>query len=400
MPRTRTRGKIHTEGSYTTYSLFSPRVNGGGLYAKSSQLCEDTVSTRPYGTPHNLELTLKEVTVPLYVRGKWKKSPSIEYHVNSFYSPGGFFSDANAIPSTNAENWDYWFTKAIANMNPNKPQVDLPLFIYEMKDFPRMLHNLGRWLQYKSTRRNRSSSVVFQEFKRVMTQESPNNLIPDSFLSYNFGWAPLIADLFRLFDFHKAWEFKLKQLSEMKGGPRIKRTLHKFEGTGDDQYFIWLFAAASTYPRYKINRSEKIWFTAYATLLDEVPDRNSNADFNRLMLGLKADSISTMWNLIPWSWAFDYFSNIGDVLSASDGQLKWEYDKVCVMSHQETIYTCLSYNTPPGVYVDKLPKALSSSKRRRVRTHPTPAFTFSPWITTKQSANLGAIGLLYLLKNK
>nr|AID50432.1 maturation/attachment protein [Marine phage AC] len=59
----------------------------------------------------------------------------------------------------------------------------------------------------------------------------------------------------------------------------------------------------------------------FAYMQGSVSAENPNADFINKM-GV-ADLIQTTYDIIPWSWAVDYFSNVGDVL----GNLNPKYDR-------------------------------------------------------------------------
>jgi len=396
--RYRSRKKDHTQGTYTVYSVFSPRTHGGAVLPKSTETSDDTVSKLPYHEPHDLDLTVKSLVAPWYMTGEWLKSPSVLYRINDHYTPDyGLFSTSTGIPSTNLENWSFWFTKAIVNMNPNVPVTDVPLFVLELRDFPKLLKNLGDWLNFLSGRKSKGTKKLLSEFRGLAKSEDPLTLIPDSFLTYNFGWAPLLADLKNLQGFQQQWEAKLKDLSKMKGGTRVKRSLYKSDETSDDAYYVWLFAAAGIWVPYSVRKEEHIWFTSYPTLLSDVPKLDDNESFQSLMYGLNDLRISTVWNTLPWSWLIDYFYNVSDVLNASGGELDWEYDKVCLMSSQTHTYTSGPIPLPPGISTTRLPMAVSSSKRRRVGNHPTPTFSRTPWLSQKQKGNLGALSLMLIL---
>jgi len=392
--------KEYTQGTYTVYSVFSPVTHGGGIFPKFAQTCADTVSNPGYSEPHDFELNSKSLT-HYHLTGEWWKSPSLLFRINSFYNPGGgLMSSIDSIPDTSVEDWDYWFTKALANMNPNKPEVDVPLFLAELKDFPRMLHNLGRWLKLSSGKSKAYKAKIFDEFRHSVQSEDRLNIIPDTFLSYSFGWAPLISDLLKLSDVHEKWEQRIRELKKMKGGNRIKRTLHSEDLTDYEtsSYFIWLFSTAHTNLEYTKSRESKVWFTAYPTLLSDVPQQSDTSSMIKNLYGIGNASASTLWNILPWSWMIDYFYNVGDVLQASGGLLDWEYDKVCVMSYQKETYTYKNWGLPPGIEIGNKPMAVATSKRRRVRNHPTPTFARTPWLSQGQKSNLGALSLVYLLR--
>jgi hypothetical protein len=51
-----------------------------------------------------------------------------------------------------------------------------------------------------------------------------------------------------------------------------------------------------------------------------------------LALGLTShEALATAWELTPWSWLTDWFSNIGDVIAATNNSVGLTWSKICVM---------------------------------------------------------------------
>lgn len=49
-------------------------------------------------------------------------------------------------------------------------------------------------------------------------------------------------------------------------------------------------------------------------------------------------SLSSIWELVPWSWMGDYFANIGDYLAVHRNNVGAHPSEVCIMDHQVTHY--------------------------------------------------------------
>jgi hypothetical protein len=109
---------------------------------------------------------------------------------------------------------------------------------------------------------------------------------------------------------------------------------------------------------------------------------------------------STAYNLIPWSWLVDYFTNLGDFVEACDPELisdRLVFEYAFIMDHKTVTEDDTEYQT---VYTS--PSTTSRVYSRCVRTQVTktrlPASLFGWGITDKdlslkQSSILGALGL-------
>jgi hypothetical protein len=115
----------------------------------------------------------------------------------------------------------------------------------------------------------------------------------------------------------------------------------------------------------------------------------------REILGLDLTP-STLWNLAPWTWAVDWFSNAGDVISnMSDWQddglvLRYGY----MMEHSRATYA-YTFEGPTGLNGSLRPQPVVyvSESKRRVKATP---FGFGlTWggLTPIQLAIAAALGI-------
>jgi hypothetical protein len=102
-----------------------------------------------------------------------------------------------------------------------------------------------------------------------------------------------------------------------------------------------------------------------------------------------------LWNLAPWSWAVDWFSNTGDVISnlsdwASDGLvLQYGY----MMEHTVSSYTYSM--SPTGIYRGVPAPPVSFVTETKIRRRASP-FGFGinlSALSARQNAILVALGL-------
>lgn len=355
-------------------AVFGPAPFGSSTgYAGITRFkeCDDVVSDPPYQSLNPLTLVEYGAELPLRINGSILEGP-IETRATK-WNP----QNRNAYqyaPTTTPVNWQYWSTLALSNLNPSKPKVDLPLFIWEMKDFPEMLKNMGD----------------------VLSRRIHPKSIPEGYLSYSFGWAPLVSDLLALFNLAKSIDDRMRYLRKLEKGTHIRRRL----GKRVVQHVITSngYSAGATYPNGQtILRADtvdtevlRVWFTAQAKLRNKLPVATDMHYLSkRLVLGLRA-SPSTVWNAVPWSWLIDYFFNVGDVIEATDGILPFDVPSMCIMAESKSTASLQNVRMLPG-FTYEGGTMQTVAKRRHVEYSPIPWLTFEPLLTLGQKANLAGL---------
>jgi hypothetical protein len=253
----------------------------------------------------------------------------------------------------------------VARTNPSRPVVDLPVFVAELRDLPRMMRNEGNNL------RERASSAN---------------------LNYHFGWAPLVSDLFKLFDFQGHCARRTTELKNLfKSGLRRKRNI--FSGTmsgSDPSYTIQSFGDL-WHANVQWQTQEKVWGFVewFPTSLPPRTDAEMVSLARRAVLGLTVD-LSTAWELIPFSWMADWCSSMGDylmaqrnIVGASHGPCQIMRTKTTVGSAPEVTYQYGKRNAFVCGTITKSRKTASPS-----------VSAYLPFLSWRQLSILGSIGLL------
>lgn len=194
-----------------------------------------------------------------------------------------------------------------------------------------------------------------------MSGRRQRNALGSEYLNYQFGWVPLVSDLLQLGQSISNADLITREYAR-NSGKGIRRAFGfppiRPGIVYNDVYLNrspWispgssLLYNATRQNKGKVVRSWEVtkrrWFTGMFTYF--LPSGDSIlGGFQRaaiqarhlLGISLTPDSV---WNLAPWSWAVDWFSNVGDVLTnwsnfAIDGQvLKYGY----MMEHTISKYT-------------------------------------------------------------
>jgi hypothetical protein len=205
---------------------------------------------------------------------------------------------------------------AMANMNPNKPDIDFPVSILELRELPQLLKD----------------ALYIRRFPaRAGKKSAKANLMAQ------FGVLPIARDLLTLFNFAQAVDNREKYLRSLSAGKkRIKR---KLTAESWDRYVYdlvpWHPLADNQTSTNKFHihghMNRDYWFTARAQLLDPPSERELRSVSERIASGTDTITATQIWNLIPWTWLIDWFFDTGTLLQAYRGGLKWQYEGLNVM---------------------------------------------------------------------
>jgi len=170
----------------------------------------------------------------------------------------------------------------------------------------------------------------------------------DEYLNYEFGLKPLISDIDGIVRTVRDTNKILAQLERDSGrlvrrrySFPVERTIEPMNGTGESQNYIShptlatrQYSGPGLYTHRRVTE-KRMWFSgAYTYHYSQGSDlwsrlKRAEQEGNRLF-GLRF-SPSLAWELAPWSWAADWVSNAGDVITnlsafSRDGLvLKWGY---------------------------------------------------------------------------
>lgn len=184
----------------------------------------------------------------------------------------------------------------LAKSNPSRPEVDIAVTLGEFRELPKLVKIAGETLLKKGA---------------------------SAFLTYQFGWKPLIRDLHALLDFTEKVDQRVRELESLgrKGGLRRRITLEtvNVQDNGSnitiESRLSRVFTARRTIyghrSKWAVGRWKPINPGSYPKSSDAIRKLARQAAY-----GLHIDA-SSAWNLIPWSWLIDWYSNVGDMFAST-----------------------------------------------------------------------------------
>lgn len=301
------------------------------------------------------------------------------------YAPSHTSHYVNACQGLPTIDWTYWKTKALANLNPNKPVVDLPVAIAELKDLPKMIKNIGDLLRL-------GRSGMAKDVVKTMAE---------GHLNWQFGWAPLINDLSDLLGITDAVNDRLDYLKKLNEGTIVQRRLGSLSHPSTADRILWTNDGHGKlfYEFYQTTHwKTEGWYTARVKLNTPLPptDRKQRDLARNAVLGLNV-SPSTAWNLVPWTWLVDWFTNTGDLVSLTQNAIPYKVSNLNVMARTEGRSTVVPTWTAPGLTGNQ-GKGYYIVKRRDVTANPKPWITFKPFIDGRQAGILGSLAVVKALR--
>lgn len=194
------------------------------------------------------------------------------------------------------------------------------VFLGELRETLRMIRNPGKALRdgvsgyLNNLRKNRRRLMK-------MPRQSRQRAIQSSYLEFTFGVQPAISDLESASSYlERRQEQLFKELQVVQAFAQ-NRFMHPDAAT--------FFGSGVG----RVNFRRRNWREHTVVLAGAVSSRASSPLLlNSSSLGLSLRSfVPTVWELLPWSFVADYFTNIGDVLAAWSNQyvrLAWGRETV------------------------------------------------------------------------
>lgn len=237
----------------------------------------------------------------------------------------------------------------------------------------------------------------------------------DQYLNLEFGWEPLIGDINRVTEQIANAERIFSQYERDAG--KVVRRRFDFPEKRETSVLSWFDTASGYYApadtsltrsgrKYTVTRVHssytKTWFSGafvYHLPADYRPFKEMSTSLERLraMFSLELTPES-VWNAIPWTWASDWFSNAGDVMSnlsswANDGLvMRYGY----VMQHNVESYTYTLDEPRPllGMSSGQFPSiTLVTETKKRRKANPYGFGVSWDGLTATQQAILAALGI-------
>lgn len=240
------------------------------------------------------------------------------------------------LPAPNAGD----ITGILARSNPSRPVVSPLTLLQDIAEIPKQLKDVGKLISKPKT--------------GLSARE-----IASSHLAIQFGWLPLIDDAKKVIHFgtyarKRAAEFK--RLYESPSGQHSTIQLGTAMATADDGLYD-ISTDHSHYIRSRATRTTtaRRWGTTRWKPNSTPPVSGSDAFYlaqaQKVASGLSVEGLlSGAWDLIPWTWLVDWFSNVGDFALLNSNTVPASFTSACIMTNTKTVQTFQPEQTVASVH--------------------------------------------------
>lgn len=259
------------------------------------------------------------------------------------------------------------------------------VFMGELAETVRMMKSPARALRrgldnYLLTleKRKRTVSGISARARgnRRVAHRHVNNMIQDTWLEASFGWIPLLNDID---DAAKA----ASEIITYKAPIKVvqEEAQSEFQGQSDQNMGPFSLGTGT------VSGSSSTGVELSVRYKGGVKCNVDGSPSIPQTLGLNLGSfLPTVWELVPYSFLVDYFSNVGDIvnsLSVTRADLSW----VCRTDRKVATLTCTSRDIIPGlsggtkVLIDNTGSPSTFVLEKKSITRSSPAGSFTPGLT-------------------
>jgi len=426
VPTSRSRsfdGRMGLVGTYTTYPPF-PSITIQTASIGDWGTCDDSTSAlRETRIDNALLIQRNSVQYPSFSGVYPPSGPPSKQLVNCppDYQPGvpAMSSSINGNLSVIEQSSLAW--DSLAKTNPNVSHVSLPSYWAELKDLPALWRGWGgdflskelpkrldlvRQAQGKLRSRKALDVLRAADFKDIVSEKLPAN----AYLTWRWAIKPMISDIQAMWSFLEATQRRLRWLTDLQSGKRVLKRKATLRNRSDSEAptlaFVKTSGAFITGKR-RVSHFEKVWCVVKWRLDDSVgliPGVGLDFDplwvkAHQLTFGISYhEALSTLWQIMPWSWFVDWFLHISTVIDATNNTIPMTSSDTCLMRHTRAIALTeldssssdLSWCKPTGV------NRQSQDRKQRLIVNPILPFapSFMPVFTTGQWSILGTLAVL------
>lgn len=207
---------------------------------------------------------------------------------------------------------------------PGRPEAHLGQFLVELRDLPKV--PLGGLM-------NTLRGVHFSVWPKYIRSHLFNfKQLGHEYLNIEFGWRPFVKDLQDVYRLMKNIDKRMAQIVRDNGRNVRRKTVLKDttstvidnQGSGNQALLTcWGRPPATLSPgwtdyRRTTTTKERVWYAAaYRYYIPDTSSWQWNARARLALFG-SLPTPGLLWDVLPWSWLVDWFSNVGDVIHNAD----------------------------------------------------------------------------------
>jgi hypothetical protein len=256
---------------------------------------------------------------------------------------------AYSFPELSALAW-----QILSETNPSAPHVSLPSFIGELKDFVGLIKGSGESVLdlFRGSKKAKQfltgiGGWKYASFKDSLRRSQWASNVGQGYLSWRWALRPLYNDLRNLLKFTNAVNQRLAWLHHLSQGKVLKRRCSL--GTS----VVHLSPANVTlhsqgtiiHGTRQVSHYAKAWGTAQWKLVPgSLVPQMGHGPLTKLSAALAGgftshEALATAWQLCPWSWFADWFTNLSDTIQATNNTIGCTWGNIALMRTTTSVAT-------------------------------------------------------------
>lgn len=250
--------------------------------------------------------------------------------------PSNFYTNSISHLSALPENDDAAWARFIAGTAPHRQSFLTPAFLAELKDVPNLIRyggGIAKYLKDLATNPRRRGQVgnlfggqgispeaIVEDYRPTFGNAlSKAKKLGQANLALRFGVAPFQSDLRTALNFAAGVEARRKEIDKLYSEGGLARSWDLGEKT--DEYVNLqqqLHSVTGAKVDVRVQRQVKRWgmIRYYPRARSGLPPTDD--ELMRQLLGFSlSGALLSVYEVTPWSWLLDYFTNLGDHLAAT-----------------------------------------------------------------------------------
>nr|UJQ85706.1 MAG: hypothetical protein 1 [Leviviridae sp.] len=214
---------------------------------------------------------------------------------------------------------------------------------------------------------------------------------------YSFGISPLISDIELLMRFQERVDKRADEIERL-AHRGLRRSIDLWSGSNQLTEHSQTMESAMGIHRCSVTRVTTVSIRGHTRWypLIGVPrsDDRIRAAARKAILGHSLKP-STLYELMPWSWLIDYFSNLGSMIKAHENWLNCRHDIPTIMTYTRTVTSTSNFTSTAPLTISKFGMERETKTRRLV------AATLSarePILSDGQASILGSLSIIKAAK--
>lgn len=390
--RSRSRSSYDVRSGRYYMSLFKQWYNVGPITATTFEMCDDVTDNRKGDNPFLLE---KRGVEQIIVDGATLNGSHIYEKVPT--QAGAHVAISHGMnPGWGANEVNTLAMELIAKTNPNAPHISIPAFLGESRELPGLAKSLY------------TAGISHLRGKlRYPGGESFSKMAATKHLEWRWGVKTLLSDLSKITKFAMAVEKRLQWLRELESSGLLKRNValsNKNNGWFNPSVLIFSTGTMIYSGQRMVKESQKTWGSCNWTLAEssfmdyrwDVSNRDRMSQIMRLTTGLTPQGLTlAAWELMPWSWLFDWFANFQALLLASLGGIPVTHSRVCLMRRTDTVETAYPTTSSRSIMLSGAWRRFRTTKIRTPVAAVQPiSLSYLPLLEADKWSILGSLAIL------